>query len=111
MSLDYIDTTKLIKGALVFSAALALNSTMSETLEILYPLKSGKGPKNALIARWTYFAFVIITILIILFIFNRTVDLTNKISGKSVDRREVVIHLKNNAGEHLKTKSISIGSK
>ncbi len=110
---ERLDFSELAQGALVFTAALSLNSALSKTVEILSPIdKDVRGSKvNAVTAHWLIFAFTLIAVIILLYLFNKGVEIKNKINGSSekspAENKEMFIKIKDH-GKYLKAETMRV---
>ncbi len=73
-----LDFGELAEGALIFTAAIAWNTAAKEIIETIYPKK--ENPREYIKWQFIYAAYVTILVIVIIWIFNFSVEKINNIS-------------------------------
>ena len=101
---EILDTSKIIKGAAIFTIAFAWNVAAKDSINSLYPLPRDTVGRNIL-----YASVVTIIALLIIWIYNLFSDKTNQFRGIRKKNNDITIKIIDGNGKKIVEKSVNAG--
>lgn len=106
MSENTLSASSLLKGALIFTAAISWNNAIKDSIDILYPL-----PRDRISANIAYAMVVTIIIVVIILIYNTVVQVNNHIKQNYVNRSAGPPPIEPSKNSRLQSKDSRLQSK